>query len=102
MGTVVSGNQGDSHGETDGRGPAMKYTRYYADQTGASRTEEIDVEFLPNSHYAPPAPPPHLSPIGPATGAAFIRFPAGWAATGIQPHGGRSSSVRRRIEDGET
>ena len=53
------------------------YTRYYADETGASRTEDIDVELLPRD-FAPPAPPLHLSPMEPATGFAFVRFPAGW------------------------
>lgn len=55
----------------------MKYTRYYADETGASRTEDIDVEFQPLD-FAPPAPPLHLSSIVPASGFAFVRFPAGW------------------------
>ena len=55
----------------------MTYTRYYADETGASRTEDIDVELLPRD-FAPPAPPLCLSSAAPATGFAFARFPAGW------------------------
>lgn len=55
----------------------MQYTRYYADESGASHTEEIDVEMLPRD-FAPPAPPLHLSPMVPATGFAFVRFPVGW------------------------
>jgi hypothetical protein len=55
----------------------MMYTRYYADETGASRTEDIEVELLPRD-FAPPAPPLHLSSLVPATGFAFARFPAGW------------------------
>lgn len=55
----------------------MKYTRYYADESGASRTEDIDVELLPRD-FAPPAPPLHLSQMVPATGFAFVRFPVGW------------------------
>lgn len=57
----------------------MKYTRYYADESGASRTEDIEVELLPRD-FVPPAPPLHLTPIVPATGFAFVRFPAGWVS----------------------
>ncbi len=46
----------------------MKYTRYYADETGASHIEDVDVELTPLD-FAPPAP---------ATGFAFVRFPVGW------------------------
>ena len=55
----------------------MTYVRYYADETGASHTEDVEVELTPRD-FAPPAPPLHLSPIVPATGFAFVRFPAGW------------------------
>jgi quercetin dioxygenase-like cupin family protein len=54
----------------------MTYTRYYADETGASRTEDIEVELLPRD-FAPPAPRLHLSSIVPATGVAVVRVPAG-------------------------
>ena len=67
----------------------MKYTRYYADETGASRTEDINVELLPRD-FAPPSPPLHLSPVVPATGFAFVRFPAGWV-------GGWHPTPRRQI-----
>ena len=55
----------------------MKYTRYYADERGESHIEDVEVE-LTSRDFAPPAPPLHLSPIMPATGIAFVRFPAGW------------------------
>lgn len=55
----------------------MKYASYYADESGASRTEDIDVELLPRD-FAPPAPPLYLSTMLPATGFAFVHFPAGW------------------------
>jgi hypothetical protein len=55
----------------------MKYPRYYADETGRSRTEDVEVA-LTSRDFAPPAPPLHLSPTPPATGIAFVRFPAGW------------------------
>jgi hypothetical protein len=55
----------------------MTYSRYYADETGETHIEDIEVE-LTAQDFAPPAPPLHLSPILPATGVAFVRFPAGW------------------------
>ena len=55
----------------------MKYTRYYADESGESHIEDVEVELTPRD-FAPPAPPLHLSPMVPATGVAFVRFPAGW------------------------
>ena len=55
----------------------MTYTRVYADETGESHYEDIEVELTPRD-FAPPAPPLHLSPMTPATGVAFVRFPAGW------------------------
>jgi hypothetical protein len=55
----------------------MKYPRYYADETGKSHTKDVEVELTPRD-FAPPAPPLHLSPMTPATGVAFVRFPAGW------------------------
>jgi hypothetical protein len=57
----------------------MKYPRYYADEHGGSRTEEIPVELTPRD-FAPPAPPLHISPLAPASGIGFVRFPAGWDA----------------------
>lgn len=32
----------------------MKYTRYYADESGASRTEGIDVDMLSRDFATPP------------------------------------------------
>ena len=52
----------------------MTYTRVYADETGESHYEEIEAELTPRDF----APPLHLSPMLPATGVAFVRFPAGW------------------------
>jgi quercetin dioxygenase-like cupin family protein len=55
----------------------MKYIRVYADETGESHYEDVEVELTPRD-FSPPAPPLHLSPMTPATGVAFVRFPAGW------------------------
>jgi hypothetical protein len=56
----------------------MKYARIYADEAGESHFEDVEVGLAPRD-FAPPAPPLHLSPVEPATGVAFVRFPAGWA-----------------------
>jgi len=56
----------------------MKYTRFYADASGESHMEDVEASFT-SQNFAPPAPPLELSPIVPATGAGFLRFPAGWS-----------------------
>ena len=66
--------------EQDAKGESMNYTRFYADASGESHMDDMEAAFAPRD-FAPPAPPLDLSPIVPATGAAFLRFPAGW--TGI-------------------
>lgn len=55
----------------------MKYIRVYADENGESHYEDVEVELTARD-FAPPAPPLQLSPMTPATGVAFVRFPAGW------------------------
>ena len=55
----------------------MKYIRVYADEKGDSHYEDVEVELTARD-FAPPAPPLQLSPMTPATGVAFVRFPAGW------------------------
>ncbi len=40
----------------------MTYSRIYADETGESHYEDIEVELTPRD-FAPPAPPLHLSPM---------------------------------------
>ncbi len=55
----------------------MKYIRVYADENGESHYEDVEVELAARD-FAPPAPPLHLSPMIPATGVAFVRFPPGW------------------------
>lgn len=55
----------------------MKYIRVYADENGESHYEDVEVELTARD-FAPPAPPLQLSPMTPATGVAFVRFPVGW------------------------
>ena len=55
----------------------MKYVRLYADAAGESHLEDVEVE-LGSRAFAPPAPPLDVSPLLPATGILFVRFPPGW------------------------
>lgn len=55
----------------------MKYTRLYADPTGETHLEDVEVAFE-RVEFAPPAPPLDLSEYHPSTRYAFCRFPAGW------------------------
>lgn len=56
---------------------AVRYVRVYADNAGESHYQDVDVG-LASRDFAPPAPPLFVSPVGPATGVTFVRFPAGW------------------------
>jgi quercetin dioxygenase-like cupin family protein len=51
--------------------------RYYADASGMSHTEDVEVALTPQL-FAPPAPPLDLSVLTEASAFAFVRFPAGW------------------------
>jgi hypothetical protein len=55
----------------------MTYARIYADAAGESHFEDVESELIARD-FAPPAPPFDVSPVMPATGVAFVRFPAGW------------------------
>ncbi len=55
----------------------MRYIHMYEDETGESHFEDVDVELEPVD-FAPPAPPPNLSPFTPAKRFAFCSFPVGW------------------------
>jgi quercetin dioxygenase-like cupin family protein len=55
----------------------MKHTRIYADPSGESHFEDVEVE-LTQVNYAPPAPPLNVSSFSPALQYAFCSFPAGW------------------------
>ncbi len=55
----------------------MKYIRIYADPSGESHFEDVEVEFA-QVNYAPPAPPINLSSFSPALRYAFGSFPVGW------------------------
>jgi hypothetical protein len=55
----------------------VTYWRVYADEAGESHGEEVEAELF-ERNFAPPAPSLYLSEVTPATGWAFVRFPAGW------------------------
>ncbi len=55
----------------------MRNVRLYADATGESHFEDVDVQ-LTAVNFAPPAPPAYLSSYITATRCAFIVGPAGW------------------------
>ena len=55
----------------------MKYIRLYADSTGESHFEDVEVA-LSQMNFAPPAPPFNFSSFNPALQYAFCSFPAGW------------------------
>jgi hypothetical protein len=55
----------------------MRYVRIFTDAAGESHFEDVTAELIARD-FAPPAPPFDVSPVMPATGVAFVRFPAGW------------------------
>ena len=58
-------------------GCKMKYTRVYADASGESHFEDVEVKLAPVD-FAPPAPPLNLSAFTPATRFGFLSAPPGW------------------------
>ena len=55
------------------------YARLYADESGESHFEDIEMD-LTLTDYAPPAPPLSLSAFSPASQVGFMNAPAGWAS----------------------
>jgi hypothetical protein len=66
-----------SHFNHVGDYSVMNYLRIYADPTGESHIEDVEVE-LAQVDFAPPAPPVNLSSFSPASQYAFCSFPANW------------------------
>jgi len=83
----------------------MKYTRIYADPSGESHFEDVNIE-LTQADFAPPAPPLNLSSFNPATQYVFCHFPAGWRGD-WHPVPKRqiffvlSGKIKGRVSDGE-
>jgi quercetin dioxygenase-like cupin family protein len=55
----------------------MRITRIWADDTGTSHFEDVDIE-LETVDFAPPAPPFEVSAPLPAERAMLFEFPTGW------------------------
>jgi quercetin dioxygenase-like cupin family protein len=55
----------------------VRYTRIYADASGESHFEDVEVE-LHEAAYAPPAPPYAVSDATPASAVLMTRLPVGW------------------------
>src|SRR5436309_1328863 len=57
----------------------ITYARLYADASGESHFEEVEMD-LTLTDYAPPAPPLNLSASLPATQVGFMNASAGWSS----------------------
>ena len=57
----------------------MRYTRLFADDSGESHFEDIEIDFTATD-YVQSAAPLDFSATLPATQVAFMRAPAGWAS----------------------
>lgn len=55
----------------------MKYIRIYADPTGESHFEDVELEFQ-ETDFAPPSMPLNVSSFSPASECGFITAPPGW------------------------
>ena len=60
-----------------------KYVRLYADESGESHFEDLEVELEPVD-FAPPAAPLNIAQFLPAAQSLWVAAPAGWA--GETPH----------------
>lgn len=57
----------------------MRYARLFADDSGESHFDDIEIEFTA-ADYVPSAAPLDLSAPLPASQVAFMRAPAGWTS----------------------
>lgn len=57
----------------------MRYARLFADDSGESHFDDIEIEFTA-SDYVQSAPPLDFSVTFPASQVAFMRAPPGWAS----------------------
>jgi len=83
----------------------MKYVRIYADPTGESHFEDVEIE-LAQLNFIPPTSPVNLSSFSPALQYAFCSFPADWQ--GDRHHAPQrqffffiSGEVAVQVSDGE-
>jgi hypothetical protein len=57
----------------------MRYARLFADDSGESHFDDIEIEFTATD-YVPSAAPVDFSAALPGSHVAFMRAPAGWAS----------------------
>ena len=57
----------------------MRYARLFADDSGESHFDDIEIEFTATD-YVSSAAPLDFSPRVPASEVAFMRAPAGWSS----------------------
>ncbi|HEX5703392.1 MAG TPA: hypothetical protein VFX97_09365 [Pyrinomonadaceae bacterium] len=57
----------------------MRYARLFADDTGESHFDDVEIEFTATD-YVQSAAPVDFSAALPASQVAFMRAPAGWAS----------------------
>ena len=60
-----------------------KYTRLYADESGESHFEDLEIELVPVD-FAPPAAPANIAQFLPTARSLWFGAPAGWV--GEKPH----------------
>ena len=83
----------------------MKYIRMYADPSGETHFEDVEIE-LAQVDFGPSVPPVNLSSFSSALQYAFISFPAGWrsdfhTATRRVIHFVLSGETAVQVSDGE-
>lgn len=62
---------------------SYKYIRLYADDTGESHFEDLEIELAPGD-FAPPAAPLNVAPFLPAVDSLLVGAPTDWS--GETPH----------------
>ncbi|MCA1646650.1 MAG: cupin domain-containing protein [Chloroflexi bacterium] len=83
----------------------MKYVRVYAEATGESHFEDLEMALTPVD-FAPPAPPINVSAFAPAAAYGFLSSPPGWDG-GWHPTPARqilfylSGEIEAEASDGE-
>ncbi len=83
----------------------MKYVRLYADATGQSHFQDLEMALIPVD-FAPPAPLINVSAFAPAAAYGFLSSPPGWDG-GWHPTPSRqilfylSGEIEAEVSDGE-
>ena len=62
----------------------VKYLRLYADESGESHFEELQIDLVPVD-FAPPAPPLNIAQFLPTAQSLWIEAPVGWGGETTHP-----------------